>query len=124
MIAADTSSLVAFFDGSKGKDVDLIESALHASALFLPPPVLTEILSDPNLPKVLRHAIGQFPLLAVTEGFWDRAGDLRSAILRKNRKARLGDALIAQLVIDHKIPLVTRDSDFKYFAQVSKLQLA
>ncbi|MCX6123162.1 MAG: PIN domain-containing protein, partial [Proteobacteria bacterium] len=61
--------------------------------------------------------------LTVTEGFWDRAGDLRSAILRKNRKARLGDALIAQLAIDHKIPLVTRDSDFKYFAQVSKLEL-
>ena len=124
MIAADTSSLVAFFEGSKGKDVDLIEAALHASALFLPPPVLTELLSDPELPKALRQAIAQFPLLAITEGFWERAGDLRSGILRKGRRARLGDALIAQLAIDHKIPLVTRDSDFKYFQQISKLELA
>jgi predicted nucleic acid-binding protein len=123
MIAADTSSLVAFFEGGKGKDVDLIEAALHASALFLPPPVLTELLSDPELPKSLRQAISQFPLLAITEGFWERAGDLRSGILRKGRRARLGDALIAQLAIDHKIPLVTRDSDFKYFQQISKLEL-
>ena len=82
MIAADTSSLVAFFEGGKGKDVDLIEAALHASALFLPPPVLTELLSDPELPKALRQAIAQFPLLAITEGFWERAGDLRSALAR------------------------------------------
>jgi len=124
MIAADTSSLVAFFEGSKGKDVDLIEAALHASALFLPPPVLTELLSDPELPKALRQAIAQFPLLAITEGFWERAGDLRSGILRKGRRPRLSDTLIAQLAIDHKIPLVTRDSDFKYFQQISKLELA
>ena len=124
MIAADTSSLVAFFEGGKGKDVDLIEAALHASALFLPPPVLTELLSDPELPKALRQAIAQFPLLAITEGFWERAGDLRSGILRKGRRARLGDALIAQLAIDHKIPLITRDSDFKYFQKISKLELA
>ena len=124
MIAADTSSLVAFFEGGKGKDVDLIEAALHASGLFLPPPVLTELLSDPELPKALRQAIAQFPLLAITEGFWERAGDLRSDILSKGRRPRLCDALIAQIVIDHKIPLVTRDSGFKYFQQVSKLELA
>lgn len=124
MIAADTSSLVAFFEGGNGNDVDLIEAALHASSLFLPPPVLTELLSDPEMPKALRLAICQFPLLAITEGFWERAGKLRSGILRKGRRARLGDALIAQLAIDHQIPLVTRDSDFKYFQQVSKLELA
>jgi predicted nucleic acid-binding protein len=76
------------------------------------------------MPKALRLAICQFPLLAITEGFWERAGKLRSGILRKGRRARLGDALIAQLAIDHQIPLVTRDSDFKYFQQVSKLELA
>jgi predicted nucleic acid-binding protein len=123
MIAADTSSLVAFFEGGKGKDVDLIGAALSSSALFLPPPVLTELLSDPELPKALRQAICQFPLLAITEGFWERAGILRSNILSRGRKARLGDALIAQLAIDHKIPLVTRDADFKYFQQFSKLEL-
>jgi predicted nucleic acid-binding protein len=54
--------------------------------------------------SVVRQAIAQLPLLAITEGFWERAGDLRSGNLRKGRRARLSDALIAQLEIDHKIP--------------------
>jgi predicted nucleic acid-binding protein len=124
MIAVDTSSLVAFFDGSKGRDVEIIDASLHASALFLPPPVLTEILSDPSLPRDFSDAISQFPLLSVGEGFWFRAAVLRAQVLKKGRKARLGDALIAQLAIDHDMPLLTRDTDFKYFSQISKLKLA
>lgn len=124
MIAVDTSSLVSFFEGDKGRDVDLVEAALHSSALFLPPPVLTEILSDPSLSKDVTSIIFQFPLLSITEGFWNRAGHLRSLVLKKGRKARIADALIAQFAIDHNMPLVTRDSDFKGFIQVSKLKLA
>jgi predicted nucleic acid-binding protein len=37
-------------------------------------------------------------------------------VLAKRHKARLGDALIAQSCIDHGIPLLTRDRDFRNFA--------
>lgn len=124
MIAVDTSSLVAFFEGQNGKDVDIIEASLHASALFLPPPVLTEIVSDPAVTQEVIELLTQFPLLAMSEGLWMRAGILRSQVLKKGRKARLADALIAQFSIDHDLPLVTRDSDFKAFTTVSKLKLA
>ncbi|MCX6119668.1 MAG: PIN domain-containing protein [Proteobacteria bacterium] len=106
--------------------MDVIEASLHASVLFLAPPILTDILSDPSLPRDLSLAISQFPLLAFSDRFWMRAGALRAQVLKKGqgRKARLADALIAQFAIDHDIPLVTRDTDFKYFSQISKLKLA
>jgi len=43
--------------------------------------------------------------------------------LSMRRKARLGDALIAQSCIDRKIPLLTRDEDFRAFAEAAELKL-
>lgn len=34
-------------------------------------------------------------------------------MLSLRKKARLADTLIAQLCLDHQLPLITRDSDFK-----------
>ena len=42
---ADTSSLVAYFNGSDGADVDRVTAALANAELVLPPVVVTEILS-------------------------------------------------------------------------------
>jgi predicted nucleic acid-binding protein len=44
-------------------------------------------------------------------------------VLAKRRKARLGDALIAQSCIDQGIALLTRDRDFKSFAEAAGLDL-
>jgi predicted nucleic acid-binding protein len=43
--------------------------------------------------------------------------------LRKKREARLGDALIAQTCVDRGIPLITRDRDFRAFADAADLTL-
>ncbi len=40
MIAADTSSLVAYYRGDKGVDVEKIASAMATGELVLPPVVL------------------------------------------------------------------------------------
>jgi len=63
------------------------------------------------------------PLLEVASGYWQRAGALRAKVLAKRRKARLGDALIAQSCIDQNIPLITRDRDFRAFAAAANLNL-
>ena len=42
---------------------------------------------------------------------------MRAKALARRRKARLGDALIAQNCIDAGVPLLTRDRDFKAFAE-------
>ena len=123
MIAADTSAWISFFEGDDGADVAALTKALQARQVVMAPPVLTELLSDPELSPSVAHLLLELPLVPLKDGFWQRAGKLRSRALVRKRKARLGDALIAQCCIDADIPLITRDRDFKAFAEALKLKL-
>jgi predicted nucleic acid-binding protein len=123
MIAADTSSLIAFLQGDEGDDTDLIQSALDHQQLALPPVVLTEVLSDPALPRRVRTLLAGLPILDIEPGFWERAGVLRASVLKQNKKARVADARIAQSCLDQSTPLVTRDRDFRHFAAAAGLPL-
>ena len=88
------------------------------------PVVLTEILSDPKLPSAIAGSLSDIPLIDIAAGYWERAGALRAKVLAKRRKARLGDSLIAQSCIDRGIPLLTRDKDFRAFADATVLKLS
>ena len=123
MIAVDTSSWIAYFEGASGDDVDLVDRALAEGQVVLPAPVLTELLSDPQIDPGLVEDLLQLPLLEPAGDFWLRAGRLRATVLGRRRKARLADALIAQLCIDHDVQLVTRDRDFHAFAETARLGL-
>jgi hypothetical protein len=116
MIAADTSTWISFFEGEQGDDVVALAKALQSRQVVMPPPVLTELLSDPELPASVAQSLLELPLVSLKNGFWDRAGRLRAKALARKRKARLGDALIAQCCIDAAIALITRDGDFKAFS--------
>lgn len=123
MIAADTSSWIAFLEGSSGEDVQLLDRALEDSQVVMVPVVLTELLSDKSLAAHVVKTISDLPMLEVASGYWQRAGALRAKVLATRRKARLGDALIAQTCIDQSIPLITRDRDFRAFAAAANLNL-
>jgi len=123
VIAADTSTWVAFLEGSRGEDTDWLDRALEDSQLVMVPVVLTELLSDPKFPSDVAETISEVPLIEIASGYWQRAGALRAKVLVKRRKARLGDALIAQSCIDHGIPLITRDRDFHAFAEAANLDV-
>lgn len=123
MIAIDTSSLVAYLAGTTGEDVDVVAMAVEQFQAVLPPVVLTEMLSDPTLSANVRETLLDLPLLDVRDGYWERAGRLRSRVLAKQRKARVADALIAQSCLDASVPLVTRDRDFRHFAVAAGLAL-
>jgi predicted nucleic acid-binding protein len=123
MIAADTSSMVAFLEGEQGDDVEMIQAALDHQQLALPPVVLSELLSDPALTTAERRRLAALPILNVEPGFWERAGLLRAAVLKQKKKARVADALIAQSCLDQSSPLVTRDRDFRHFATAAGLPL-
>ena len=123
MIAVDTSSMVAFLQGERGTDVDRVQQALSGDKLVLPPPVLTELLSDPNVDEKLAAELTTIRSRFVTPGYWARAGQLRAAVLAGKRRARLGDALIAQFCLDYGLPIITRDRDFRGFAAVSALEI-
>jgi len=123
MIAADTSTWIAFFEGGRGEDVQLLDRALEDRQVLMVPAVLTELLSDPRLPSGVAKSLSEVPLIETGPGYWQRAGALRARVLAKRRKARLGDALIAQSCLDRGIPLVTRDRDFRAFAEAAGLDL-
>jgi predicted nucleic acid-binding protein len=123
MIAADTSTWIAFLEGSAGEDARLLDRALEGRQVVMVPAVLTELLSDPELPSEVAKTLADVPLIEIGSGYWQRAGLLRSTVLAKRRKARLGDALIAQTCIDAGISLLTRDRDFRTFANASGLDL-
>ena len=124
MIAADTSTWIAFLQGDAGGDAALLDKALDDRQVLMVPPVLTELLSDPKLPPDVAQTLSELPLAEIRPGYWRRAGALRARVLAKRRKARLGDALIAQSCIDRGIPLLTRDGDFLAFAEAAGLDLA
>ena len=65
----------------------------------------------------------QLPLLGVSDGYWERAGQLRARVLALRRKARLADSLIAQSCLDHGLALITRDGDFRRFAEAAGLRV-
>jgi predicted nucleic acid-binding protein len=123
MIAADTSTWVAFLEGAGGEDTKLLDGALEDRQVLMLPVVLTELLSDPKLPSAVAETLAEVPLVEIEPGYWQRAGALRARVLAKSRRARLGDALIAQSCIDRGIPLLTRDQDFRAFAETPGLDL-
>ena len=123
MIAADTSTWIAFLQGDAGTDVEMLDQSLQNRQVLMAPPVLTELLSDPELTPEVSNILSDLPLLEIQPGFWNRAGALRASVLAKRRKARLGDSLIAQSCVDAGIPLFTRDPDFRAFAEAASLDL-
>jgi predicted nucleic acid-binding protein len=123
MIAADTSTWIAFLEGAPGQDAELLERALKDRQALMLPVVLTELLSGPLLSLEVGETLAEIPMIDLRAGYWQRAGRLRARVLSMGRKARLGDALIAQTCVDRGIPLLTRDKDFRAFASAARLNL-
>ncbi len=123
MIAVDSSTIIAFFEGESGNDVDIFENGLNSQIIAIPPIVLTEILSEPKLPNIIIENLINIPTLELNSGFWERAGITRSIILNKGLKCRLADALIAQSCIDYEVPIITRNKDFRHFEKYTHLKV-
>jgi predicted nucleic acid-binding protein len=92
-------------------------------AAVLSPFVLAELFSDPKLEPQDAADLRRLPLLAITEGFWERAGRLRAELLQEHYRPKLVDTMIAQCCIDHDVQLLTRDRDFRAFAKYGGLTL-
>ena len=123
LIATDTSSLVAYLSGESGEDVTQLQTAIEADALLMPPPVLSELLSKPDVSQI-EALLANVPLMEIMDGFWDRAGRNRRVLRLQGLKAALADSLIAQCCIDADVPLITRDRDYRHFERWCGLKLA
>ena len=123
MIAADGSTWIAFLEGAPGHDTDVLDQALGDHQVLMIPAVFTELFSDAFLPPTVARSLFDIPMIELRAGYWHRAGLLRAKVLCNRRKARLGDALIAQTCLDQNIRLLTRDQGFRAFADASQLNL-
>lgn len=123
MIVVDACVIIDFLAEKSTREVDSLGRLLQRDQALLAPSTVTELLSDPAGGSPTAELIRSMERLAVDEGYWERAGRLRSAVCRAGRKAALGDALLAQVCIDAKLPLLTSDRDFRAFAEISNLHL-
>jgi predicted nucleic acid-binding protein len=123
MIVADSSTWIAFTAGASGDDVQKLRSALQEKQLLMVPVVIAELFSDPNMPEDVAETLLGIPVAEIRTGYWQRAGELRAKVLSMKRRARLGDALIAQTCLDQGLSLLTRDRDFRAFAETAGLTL-
>jgi len=89
MIAADTSALSSYFKGENDRAVELVHGALLGNNICLPPVVLTELLSDPKAQAEMEETVTGFPLLALLDGYWERAGRNRRLLLESDHDLRL-----------------------------------
>jgi predicted nucleic acid-binding protein len=124
MIAADASSISAYLMGEQGRDVEVLDDAFKSGALTLPPVTVTELYSDPTSADWADQELGKFPLLAITPGYWRRAGLSRQLLIRRGLKAKVAATLAAQACIDNDVTLIARDPDFRHFAKHCGLKLA
>lgn len=113
--AADTNAVHAFFEGKHDEKIALFRRMFEQGRILLPPPVLSEVLSDPQLPIEKSAVIRALPLLPIRDGYWERAGLTRAWLKSQGFKGALGDCLIAQVCIDARVPLITYDRDFRHF---------
>ncbi len=123
MIAVDTSSFIAFLAGEESEDTALVTQALKDETLILPSFVVTELFSARNLDDGVKAVILELPQLEIPSKFWERAGEMRAAILTAGKKARTLDSMIACCCIVHDIPLIARDNDYRHFADHFGLRL-
>lgn len=123
MVCADSSSLIAFWGGRQGRDIQLIDQAFIGEALTLAPVCLCELFCSPLLTPAIEQSLLRLPLLEIMPGYWERAGKLRASLLRRRYKPKIADTLIAQSCLDHDVPLITRDQDFLAFQKLAGLQL-
>ena len=122
-IAIDSSSLIAYLGGRHRADTRLVHEALERGEAVLPPVVVTEVLSQPELPRQVADLLQTIATLELLDGYWQRAGATRALVAAKGRRARLADTLIAQVCLDHDVTLVTNDADFRAFASIARLRV-
>ncbi len=123
MIAIDSSIAIPWFEGRDFAEAEQVRRLAEQESLVMPGATLTELLSGRNAAPNLLAQLSGLPELPVLPGYWTRAGALRREVLRLGRRARLGDALIAQACIDSDVALLTRDSDFSAYVVAGGLRL-
>jgi predicted nucleic acid-binding protein len=124
MIAADTNVVIGWLENRDDPVIDRFGWLLRQRLIVLPPVVVTELWSAPSAQPGMGDLLAGLTVLPIVDGYWERAGLLRARLFAEGRRARLGDALIAQSCLDADAALLTRDEDFAAFEALAGLKRA
>lgn len=123
-IVADTSEWVEYF---AGRAAPLLDHALAAGVIVVPPIVVAELLSGVRNATdrgALEDLLGDLPLSAAAFDHWARVGGLRAALRANGVTISTPDAHVAQCALDLDAVLLSRDAVFSHVAKFAPLRLA
>ena len=123
-IVADTSEWVEYL---AGRPAELLDHALAAGLVVVPPIVVAELLSGARTAKdrlLLEDMLRDLMMPAAPFDHWVRVGALRALLRARGLSVSTPDAHVAQCALDQDAPLLTRDGVFSRIARMTPLRLA
>lgn len=122
-LVVDTSCWIAYFAGDGS---ELIDEALSAGNVRLPPIVAAELLSgqlSAGERSDLESLLGDLTPCPADLGHWFRVGALRSRLRAKSVSVSTPDAHVAQCALDASAVLLSEDKVFERIASHAALRL-
>jgi predicted nucleic acid-binding protein len=119
----DTSAWIDFF---AGETIAVLEEALAAHTVILPPLVVAELVSgavDPRERKAITELALELPIHETPREHWVSVGNLRRALRGRGLSVSTPDAHIAQCALDRGALLLSRDTIFSRIADVVPLRV-
>ena len=123
-IVADTSEWIEYL---AGRPADLLDQALAAGLVVVPPIVVAELLSGARTSAdcdALADLLHDLVLHPSTFDHWVRVGALRQSLKQAGVVASIPDVHVAQCALDRNVLLLTRDAIFARIADHSELRVA
>ena len=123
-IVADTSEWVEYL---AGRPAALLDHALAAGLVVVPPIVVAELLSGARSVKdreKLEHVLRDLAMPVADFDHWARVGALRASLRGHGLNVSTPDAHVAQCALDQDALLLTRDAVFSKIARLTPLRLA
>lgn len=122
MILVDSSVWIDYFLGNDTPQVEILDRSLGVRAVGVGDLVLTEVLQGFRNDKDYRIAKSIMDELTVVEMLGKELAIKSADNFRKLRKMgitirKTADVIIATYCIEHKVPLLFSDKDFKPFVQ-------
>ena len=123
-IVADTSEWIEYL---AGRPAPLLDHALAAGLVVVPPIVIAELLSgvlSASDRVALEDVLRDLALADTRFDHWSRVGSLRASLRAHGISVSTPDAHVAQCALDYDAPLLTRDAVFGQIAKLTALRLA
>ncbi|HNP37542.1 MAG TPA: PIN domain nuclease [Woeseiaceae bacterium] len=122
MILVDSSVWIDYFSDNGSPEADFLDGVLGVSAVAIGDLILTEVLQGLRHDKDYKTARRLLGELTIFELLGTKMAEKSANNFRKLRKKgitirKIADSIIASFCIEHNLPLLFSDKDFKPFVE-------